>query len=308
MTVRNGPSNDPELRLGFSGHQTFPFRYGWLTKAIDAAEADAGVFRREDALVLLGVGKNMVESIRHWSLATQMLQDSDRGRQFHRTVWAELLFGQGLDFYLEDPASLWLIHWLLVSNPQKAAVWYIAFNSFPYPEFQRESLAAYVVDFALRREINSNERTVARDVDCFVRTYAPARGSKRNLMEDTFNCPLTELGLLQLQPDGVTYQFSIGPKPTLPVEIVAAAVDRFFDIAGGTRESLSFQECLYHPLSPGQVFKLDQSTLSEYLSVLSDITDGAMTADETAGLSQLYRRGSIDPLELINRYYRRQLL
>ncbi|HUZ00605.1 MAG TPA: DUF4007 family protein, partial [Thermomicrobiaceae bacterium] len=67
-------------RYGFTGHQTFPFRYGWLKKAVDAVRGDPGFFRRGDALVELGVGKNMVESIRHWGLATQVLTESDRGR------------------------------------------------------------------------------------------------------------------------------------------------------------------------------------------------------------------------------------
>ena len=59
----------------FSGHQTFAFRYGWLEKGVRAAAECPTVFAEEDALVRLGVGKNMVESIRHWCLVTQMLEE-----------------------------------------------------------------------------------------------------------------------------------------------------------------------------------------------------------------------------------------
>src|SRR5579884_462777 len=52
-------------RIGFSGHETFPFRTAWLKKAVDAVTADPRVFTRDDAFVVLGVGKNMVRSIRH---------------------------------------------------------------------------------------------------------------------------------------------------------------------------------------------------------------------------------------------------
>lgn len=298
-------SLDP-IRYGFSGHQTFPFRYGWLKKATDAVVADDGIFRREDALVTLGVGKNMVSSIRHWGLATQILTDADRGRVFSVSDWGGPLFVEGLDPYLEDPGSLWLIHWLLVTNPNKAGTWNLAFNHYHYPSFRKDSLTGFVLGFAERHELRANARTIERDVDCFVRTYTPARSSDRQVLEDSFNCPLVELGVIQLQPDGVTYQFSIGPKPTLPVEIFGVALLSFFDSAGGSRQTLSLQECLYQDSSPGQVFKLDEGSLVDYIEELQELTDGDIAVDETAGLKQLYRRKPMDPHRLLRRYYEGQ--
>ncbi len=66
----------PTAKLRFSGHQTFPLRHGWLTKAALGIGEDRELFRRKDALVRLGVGKNMVASIRHWSQATGVLEIS----------------------------------------------------------------------------------------------------------------------------------------------------------------------------------------------------------------------------------------
>ena len=63
------------MKYRFSGHQTFAFRYGWLEKGVKGVAASPGIFAAEDAIVQLGVGKNMVESIRHWCLATQMLEE-----------------------------------------------------------------------------------------------------------------------------------------------------------------------------------------------------------------------------------------
>ncbi|MBC8136407.1 MAG: DUF4007 family protein [Fibrella sp.] len=58
------------LTPAFSGHQTFVFRYPWLKKGVDALTRDPAVFRSPDAIVRLGVGKNMVDAIRHWTLST----------------------------------------------------------------------------------------------------------------------------------------------------------------------------------------------------------------------------------------------
>src|SRR5262245_61380840 len=64
----------------FAGHQTFAMRSGWLKKGIDALSDEQlgghNTFSRDDALVTLGVGKNMVQSIRHWLLVTGMATET----------------------------------------------------------------------------------------------------------------------------------------------------------------------------------------------------------------------------------------
>ena len=52
----------------FSGHESFALRYLWLKKGYDALADNPEFFQRDDAMVILGVGKNMVRSIRHWGL------------------------------------------------------------------------------------------------------------------------------------------------------------------------------------------------------------------------------------------------
>lgn len=54
----------------FSGHETFPCRYAWLPKAAREVNREPSVFssdREDDAMVRLGVGKNMVRAIRFWA-------------------------------------------------------------------------------------------------------------------------------------------------------------------------------------------------------------------------------------------------
>ncbi len=51
--------------MRFSGHESFVCRYAWLPKAFRAIVQDPAAFRDEEqAMVSLGVGKNMVRSIR----------------------------------------------------------------------------------------------------------------------------------------------------------------------------------------------------------------------------------------------------
>lgn len=58
-------SRSEATNYNFSGHETFPFRYTCLPKDAHGLERYPDLFTREDALIHLGVGKNMVASIRY---------------------------------------------------------------------------------------------------------------------------------------------------------------------------------------------------------------------------------------------------
>ena len=296
----------------FSGHQTFAFRYGWLEKGVQGMLGDRTLFSREDALVTLGVGKNMVESIRHWCGVTQLIEDDTESKKKGASalrvsaIGRSLLAHDGWDPYLEDDASLWLIHWLLVSNPICGTTWQIAFSFLQRPDFTKRELLDHVAMFAEKNSVDVNESSLSRDVDCFIRTYTAARptASKLNTIEDTFDCPLQELNLIQASPDGELYRFSVGAKPTLPTAVFGYALGQYFDTARAGRNTMSVQECLYGPGSPGQAFKLDENALIAHMEELDRITRGKVELDETAGLKQIYRRHEIDAWKLLESYYR----
>ena len=66
---------------------------------------------------------------------------------------------------------------------------------------------------------------------------------------------------------------------------------------------MSIQECMYGTGSPGQVFKLDENSLIEYVEELEDGSKGAIALDETAGLKQIYQRRKQNPMDLLKDYY-----
>src|SRR5690606_1472697 len=90
----------------FSGHETFPLRYGWLKKAFDrVTETEDMPENRvacwdDDAIARFGVGKNMVASMRHWAKATGIV-DEPTTNSVRATGLGRLLFGtKGLDPYM----------------------------------------------------------------------------------------------------------------------------------------------------------------------------------------------------------------
>ena len=73
-----GSSYEEFMAQGKLGrHETFTPRYGWLKKGYDAASREPDIFRAADAIEQLGVGKNMVRSIKFWCQAFKVLQSND---------------------------------------------------------------------------------------------------------------------------------------------------------------------------------------------------------------------------------------
>lgn len=294
----------------FAGHETFPFRFTWLHKAIRAVEADPQAFSRADAMVDLGVGKNMVRSIRHWGLATGVIEEdpevsNNRGRHLRVTELGEQLFGEdGWDPYLEDPATLWLLHWQLASTPEKATTWYWVFNHISQPEFSRKDLQRWLMEVVRENSwARASEASLKRDVDTFVRTYVPVRAGRQSI-EDTLDCPLVDLGLIREFGQRGNYLLYRGPQPTLPDELVAYGLCEFLRGRDHDAQTLALDAIAFAPGSPGRVFCLSEDALLPRLERLSRITNGALVFDETAGLRQILIHKEPKPDKLLAKYYR----
>ena len=297
------------INPSFSGHQTFPFRYTWLKKGVDAVTKDTTIFSSDNATVTLGVGKNMVSSIRYWCLAANLIKkiENDSGGGFKVTDFGEAIFDdqKGLDKYLENPVTLWWIHWNITTNKEHAATWCWAFNFLNYPDFTRDSLMQDLIDW-IKQQKNvrklPSENTIKQDISCFFRTYCLSRSAVSSIIEDTFDCPLVELDLIREVPGENRYQFNLGTKPSLTEPMFALTITDFWNRCFPNTNTLPFSKIMYAKLSPGQVFKLDENTMVMYLEKLELVTD-AMTYDDTAGLKQISRHRKLDSLELLKGVY-----
>ena len=292
----------------FSGHQTFPFRYTWLKKGVDAVK-DPAIFSSKNASVTLGVGKNMVSSIRHWCTVADLIMPNKNQRgSFDPTPLGLAIFNNetGFDPYLEDPATLWLIHWKIATNINQATAWYWAFNIFRENQFTPDIFKKQLPEWAEQQQETStrpaSENTLQRDIQCFIRTYCQSRHATA-VIEESFDCPLVELNLITELPKNNGYEFLRGEKETLPIEVFASTLIAFWDASSAKTNELSFSKLMYEPLSPGRIFRLDEDTMTARLETLSKLTNNALQYRETAGLKQVHRHKDLNPMDLLERYY-----
>lgn len=298
--------------VSFSGHETFPFRYGWLKKGVSRVSEESDSFASDRAMVELGVGKNMVNSIRHWCLVAELIQpkkqtDSVRTRYVPTEMGRNLFLDNGFDPFFEDAATLWLIHWQIASNAAQCTTWYWLFNEWHGVEFTKEQMFSEIQKWLEKKnEKAASDKTLSRDIDVCIRTYVHSRQSKGAISEDTFDCPLTELNLITELEDSKTYQFRRGDKKTLPNEIFLYALSEYWKKSGITNNTASLEHIVYDRLSPGKIFKLDEETVVRRLEEITDLSGGAFRYDETAGIKQVFRQRDIEPFVWLKNYYKEQ--
>lgn len=263
-------------------------------------------------MVELGVGKNMVNSIRHWCSATGLVdaekQDLQR-RQYFPTKLAEILVLEGgFDPYFEDLATLWLIHWNLASNSEECTTWYWLFNQWHGVEFTKEQVFGELQKWLERNRLKpASEKTLSRDIDVCIRTYVHSRQGKNAISEDTLDCPLNELNIITELEDGKTYQFRRGEQPTLPLEVFLFALADYWRKNEGKTNSVNLEKVIYAAGSPGQIFKLDEETVVRRLEEVTELSHGIFRYDETAGIKQVYRKKEAEPFQWLVQYYKGQL-
>lgn len=297
----------------FARHETFHPRYGWLRKAFEAPTHGADVFSRPEATVLLGVGKNMVHAIRYWGLAYKILAEAPNPAHPRRpgvatTPFGEMLLSEdGWDPYLEQPGTLWLLHWQLLAAPCAAPVWWATFHAVEAVPMDDADLFTRVKDIV--DEAPGWPRvaggSVKKDVDCLLRMYA-SRGLGRLGVEDLLDSPFRELGLLEpVAGEPRSYRFVDGPKATLPDVVIAYASLDFAARSSAGSTTVTVARLAQEPGGPGRAFRLPAAAIAAALERVA-MADSRLRVANPAGSPQLLFDGAPGALalELLSNYYR----
>jgi len=303
-------TNNTTIHPIFARHETFHPRFGWLKKGFDKAAEDNSVFSKESAPVVLGVGKNMVKAIKYWCIAFKVVDEAkDNGKYVHKpTGFAEKLLGEGgWDPFLENPSSLWLLHWNLFKPPCYAPAWYFTFNELNKIDFSADDLLFSLKEYRNRQFPSKkiHDSSLNKDVNCLLRMYVEKTGQK-NLKEDSLDCPFTDLVIINAYTDSKRFTFNFGSKPTLPPKIIVSACLEFAASFQDDARTISISRLLYDAGSPGQAFKLTESSLSEAIETVSKRVKGIYLTD-TAGMIQFAYDGVSSDLSdsILDSYFRK---
>lgn len=283
-------------RYSFSGHDSFQCRQLWLKKGYDYIQ-DQKSFNDEDAIVQLGVGKNMVSSIRFWLKAFNVIDNKEMPTEFGKRIFDN---ENGYDPFLEDEASLWLLHYQLVKNGF-ASIYSLIFNEFRKEKmfFNKETFVNYIKRIVESNpNLNFNENTIAKDFIVFVNLYKIDIESKN--IEDSFAGILSELELLKTTGKGKDEQFFIenSERDNIPEEVI------LFIILDNPNygSSISLNSLEFEWNSPGSIFALNRKGLvNKILDIVDNFKD--ITFTDQAGIKELQFKKKVEAYTILDKYY-----
>jgi hypothetical protein len=248
---------------------------------------------------ILGIGANMVKSLRYWLQAVGLTAEPSQGKKYQTlTPFGEIVYEN--DRYIEEIGTLWLLHYKLATNETDATAWYYFFNEFNRNEFNRDDFVKQLNAYILLNESEVSERSLDDDFNCIINTYVPRIKSNPGRVhpESNIDCPLGELSLVDIvNKKAKTYKKSVPKLDSIhPLVVLSVIVDQ----AKGEKQikisSIQNDKC-----NAGKVFNLDIITLTSLLNKIELM--GYIKVVRTAGLDVIDIEREIDFLGCVREYY-----
>lgn len=291
--------------MKFRAHDTFAIRKGWLNKGLRNIENAPDVFisKEKNPMDVLGIGANMVKSLRYWLQATGLTVEPNSGkRKQSLTSIGEIIYNN--DPYFEETGSLWLVHYGLATNFEDATSWYLFFNEFQMQEFSEDDFYKSLRKFITMQDSETmpSSRAISDDFKCIINTYYPG---KRNSSDDidpenNIECPLTELGLISYvtTTQGNRIYRKCTPKnENIPDLIALYAILKQI----GEQKEVKISVLQNSTNSIGKIFLLDTLSLLHTLYQLEGA--GYIKVVRTAGLDVIRILTDLTPEECVKQYY-----
>ena len=289
------------MSLTFAKHETFYIRDGWLNKGIQAVEDNQNIFLESEAPEVLGLGKNMVRSLRFWMQASGITYEE---RVENRTAQILTTFGKlvkRFDPYQELDGTLWFIHYNLISNRELTSTWYWFFNHYVPTRFTRPEflsrLQAWINTQVSETDKKVAESSLRKDFDCLIKTYIP--NEREASPEDILESPLTTLGLLSSYSDYdidsdkkiKNYRLEAGsPENIHPLVLLYVLLKAQQTNKRKDARQVGLQIALREPCSVGRTLNVKPMDFEDLLSQLNDTYPSCQV--------QLTRTGGLDQITL----------
>ena len=295
-------------RIVISGHEAFPPRHGWLVKLYHAVRDNPNLFHDDDTAVLgLGIGRNMVRSLRFWGIAFGLLpsgrtaRTSDSSVRSGVTAFATALLDpdKGLDPYLDEIGSLWRLHWMMSTRANLGAWSVLA--ELGEPEITRTDLVAHILERA-RSTGRATGRTVANHVEVFIRMYDAANATDGAAWEDGLGSPFQDLDFLRTIRRGGLPVVSAPFRSNRPIDVRTTAfiVADYWRCHAEGSTSLALRSLLLGTRAPGTILRLDEIGLHALLRDMCDAASVGVLREDGLGGLNLTMEGEGDVAKLEN--------
>ncbi len=289
---------DTQLNYSFSGHDTFACKHFWLKKGYEYSKSQQK-FANPEAVVALGVGKNMVNSIQFWLKAFGLLNEHTL-----MPIAAYLLDDEGKDPYMEDIGTLLLLHYQLIKT-KRASIYSLLFNDYFKDkfDFNKERLAV----FLSKKAPKIVRASIDKDIEVLLRNYLkPRKTDKVESIEEAFSGLFSDLPLIekvQVMRDGKKediFTLNVSAKKEIPWQIILYTIldNPLFE----GNKSISLRDLRYAGDSPGLVFGINKEGLYAKIEEMQQHCP-YLVFTETAGNPVLQFKEIPNKQDILNEYY-----
>ena len=265
----------------FSGHESFPCRYGWLPKIYEAVTTYPDQLVNDDlATQSLGIGRNMVRSIWFWGEATEVISIAGQNKAVGRLGQRLLDPKIGWDKYLERLESTWMLHWSLVFGANLAA-WNSIFGARRLGYFTRSTLKEEIRRRARVAGKMLADSTIDQHISVFLSSYI---GQADDGSDDSVWSPFQALNLIQQRgSDGGETIYSAedaNPLGLTPRAYLYCVRDYWLQ-QFPDQKLVSMASLTSLDGSPGCVFRLSDEDSRQFLYCASELTSGIVALHDT---------------------------
>lgn len=279
-------------KIKMKGHETFSIREGWLSKGLFEISNDPKLFSKKNLTDILGIGTNMVKSLKYWLLTAGLIVESKKGEYILSELGNNIFL---YDPYFEDAFSLFFVHLNIVRNEEKAYIWNLFFNKCNFKNFSKKDIVEqmkYLLDI---ENVEYNETILPDEISVLLKTYMA--DEKKDTPENNFTCPLSELNLI-IRNGKDNYSKGKPSLITLDKYIVYyCMIEQAKDKTG-----INIEDLLKKDNFVCKLLNIDKMLMEEYLDLLKN--ENLITINRTAGLNMIYINQRLTIDEIFKRHFR----
>ena len=296
----------PVIKPRFSGHETFACRFSWLPKAVRLIEADpAALSSDDDAILSLGLGKNMVHSLRFWMDAFDVARLGEDGwelKPFGKAVLAR----EGADPFIERTETQWLLHWTVASRVHAPLfAWRHVFHRRMRADFTRGELLAEIRRESDRDGYSHSDVTLVQHIDALLHTYVPTHAL--SAPEDVLDGPLIDLKLIRAagrrrelgSRSEPVYSLARIPLARIGTGVVDYAIENYWAERRVGERVVSFRDLAYGEGSPGATLRIAEDELRDHL----ERAQGPYSFRASGDAGQISRTNDPNPAACLTEIY-----
>lgn len=254
--------------MAYARHQSFYLRDKWTSKGLKSVTSDSRFFYDPESFEKIGLGKNMVQSLRFWLSAMNLIESV--GNNSHQlTELGHLIYNK--DRLLQNNDTISILHYQLIRNKEDLATvfdWY--FNTYKEPVSQREGLVKSFITYVKTREGKEvSPKSLKRDIDCLVQLYT--KDSNEMDPEDFVFSPFAKMKILSEEPseEGSDSIYKLSPE----IENIGLSALYYVLLSYSHEndvEMISLEEIINEKYLLGKVFNLSRNKIIEALNKLTN--------------------------------------